>query len=282
METTKHKDHELIKKLIEAGNVKPPHLIGMPGTGKSQMLMNIAEELGLNYYSITITNQHGLGSMIGMNTAHGTYMTSAFREAYEKGGLFVIEEINNGDPSLLTILNDIELGKVSFPDKFNKVKKHKDFRIAATSNPSSVEGFSARQELDESTRNRFHEIEVALDYDLIAELTNNEIKTIIKRSNDIFRDNGMNKKLNLRDALELQKTLAILDQEQATRLLVGRLDPVLANEIKKMINETIVQIEEVEKNSHYKKKEEPELDLDDISTTSELFDKMKEKGEKDD
>jgi cobaltochelatase CobS len=110
-------------------------------------------------------------------TATGEYSSTLFRKAYEHGGVFLVDEIDNGNPNILAALNAALSGTVcAFPD--GMVKRHPDFRCIAAANTFGMGGsaqYVGRNKLDEATLDRFHRREVNYDTKLEAALFGQEL-----------------------------------------------------------------------------------------------------------
>jgi cobaltochelatase CobS len=53
---------------------------------------------------------------MGYMDAHGKLVRTLLREAYEHGGVFLLDEIDAGNPGVLTVLNALLAnGQVGFP-----------------------------------------------------------------------------------------------------------------------------------------------------------------------
>lgn len=97
--------------------------------------------------------------------AHGNYIPTEFRRRFEQGGVFLIDEIDRGNPGVLTALNQaIENGTCAFPDAM--IPRHPDFITVAAANTygtgASREYVGALQ-LDAATLDRF--VMLHWDYD---------------------------------------------------------------------------------------------------------------------
>jgi len=87
----------------------------------------VAEELKYKFFSVSMTRQTTLSSLIGFKNINGDYVRTQLRDAVEFGGLLLLDEIDAGDPNVLLCLNTLENGFMSFPDLI--VQKHPDFRL---------------------------------------------------------------------------------------------------------------------------------------------------------
>ncbi len=104
--------------------------------------------------------------------AGGSYVRTPFREAYENGGVILLDELDNGHPGLVAEINQATAnGYCAFAD--GMVQRHADTRIVATGNtfgrgPDRL--FVGRNILDAATLDRFVTVEVAIDERLEANL----------------------------------------------------------------------------------------------------------------
>ena len=170
----KHKLFNNIKSTLL--NNLPIYLYGPTGTGKSFVVSQIAEELKLNFH--LINSPQDSFQLLGYRDAHGNYHSTPYREAYEKGGIFFLDELDNSPEEVLVCINShIGSNFADFPDK--KVKKHEKFRFISAGNTKGRGEstlYSARNRIDESTLNRFVIFDFNFDSDLELKLVNNNEK----------------------------------------------------------------------------------------------------------
>jgi cobaltochelatase CobS len=145
-----------------------PFLVGPAGSGKTTLAMQVADALKRKFYAENrVTSEYKL---LGYMDATGKYVRTQFREAYEKGGVFLLDEVDASDPDVLTTFNSaLANGMCPFPDKL--VQAHKDFVALAAGNTfgrGADRQYVGRNQLDAATLDRFVVIEV--DYDEVAEL----------------------------------------------------------------------------------------------------------------
>ncbi|MBO7645130.1 MAG: AAA family ATPase [Alphaproteobacteria bacterium] len=147
----------------------PVMLVGPAGCGKSTLLYKVSQKLELPYYPMSVNSHTTVYDIVGYKNANGDYVGTAFRDAYEKGGIFSFEEIDAGNPNVLTVIHqaldtsDFYL----FPD--GSVKKHKDFRLCASANTygnGPTRQYVGRNPLDAATLDRFAVVDVDYDEDL--------------------------------------------------------------------------------------------------------------------
>lgn len=132
-------------------------LTGSAGSGKTHASAQVAEALGLKFYALSVGAQTSKSDIVGFIDAGGTYRSTPFRQAYEKGGVFVMDEIDAGNSNVLIQINSaLSNGICSFPDK--QVKAHKDFHFIATANTygkGESMKYVGRNRLDAATLDRF-------------------------------------------------------------------------------------------------------------------------------
>jgi MoxR-like ATPase len=141
-------------------------LSGPAGSGKTSVATKIAEALKLTLWPLSVGAQTTKTDLFGFIDGNGKYHTTPFREAFEKGGVFLLDEIDAGNPNVLVALNSALSGapEIFFPDGL--VKRHKDFRCIAAANTwgyGADRQYVGRNQLDAATLNRF--LQVTFDYD---------------------------------------------------------------------------------------------------------------------
>ncbi len=140
-------------------------MVGPAGTGKSHMAQQAAEAVGLASYSISLSPQTPASALLGYMQAAGEYVSTLFRKAYESGGLFHFDEVDNAHPSVLAVVNSaLANGHMAFPDKM--VARHDDFLVVASANTygrGATRAYVGRQQLDAATLDRFTMITIDID-----------------------------------------------------------------------------------------------------------------------
>jgi MoxR-like ATPase len=101
---------------------------------------------------------------------------SLFREAYENGGIFLLDEVDAGNANVLTLLNSaLSNGYFSFPD--GVVKRHENFRCVAAANTfgnGADRQYVGRNQLDAATLDRFVKLNWKYDTALEGRLCTNK------------------------------------------------------------------------------------------------------------
>lgn len=187
-------------------------LTGEKGSGKTTLVEQVAAELELKFYSISMTRQTTLSHLLGFMSVNGTYVPSLLKECFENGGLFLLDELDAGDPNVLLALNTIENGYITFPTGL--VRAHADFRLVATANPQDQHSFyTGRTKLDAATMDRFDEIEIPRDEDLERSLVDPDTFRRMALIRTVLEDTNSAIVVSMRDSMRYQvrKGLGLLD-----------------------------------------------------------------------
>lgn len=145
-------------------------VVGPAGSGKTTAARTAAKLLALDYYERSMGPQTSQWDLLGYLSPDGVYVPGILRTAYEHGGVLMLDEIDNANASVLTVLNSaVANGHCTFPD--GEVKRHADFVLIASGNTygrGSDRLYVGRQPLDAATLDRF--VVLDWDYDESAEL----------------------------------------------------------------------------------------------------------------
>jgi cobaltochelatase CobS len=150
-----------------------PFLVGPAGSGKTTLAKQVAKVLKRKFYAENrVTSEYKL---LGFVDGHGRYVRTQFREAYEKGGGFLLDEVDASDADALVSFNAaLENGFCAFPDKL--VPMHKDFFCIAAGNTfgrGADRQYVGRNQLDAATLDRFAILEMDYDEDFELQLAGN-------------------------------------------------------------------------------------------------------------
>jgi MoxR-like ATPase len=144
----------------------PVWMQGPPGTGKSRMPEQVAAALDLPHYSYSCSEQKAESTLWGLLDANGRYRGTLLRQAYEHGGVFVLDEIDAGNPNTTAGLNTLlSNGYAPFSDG-TMVRQHPDFVILCNANTAGLgpeSGYIGRMGVDLATRDRFVTVHVPID-----------------------------------------------------------------------------------------------------------------------
>lgn len=158
--------HNQLEELIRITALRLPILmVGMAGTGKTFSAEQAATALGLPFYTMSVGAQTSKSDIIGYMNANGGYVRTMFREAYENGGVFLMDEIDAGNANVLIQINAaLSNGVTAFPDTM--IKRHKDFVFIASANTFGTgmnRQYVGRNQLDAATLDRFTVVEWNID-----------------------------------------------------------------------------------------------------------------------
>ena len=157
--------HKIFDKVLRAVRAQVPVcLVGPAGSGKSTLAQQIAEELGVEFYvNGAVDSEYKLK---GFMNAYGQPVTTGFLEAYTKGGLFLLDEIDASNPQALVALNGaIANDFIDMPDG-RRAAKHPNFYCMAAANTygrGADRVYVGRNQLDGATLDRF--AHMYMDYD---------------------------------------------------------------------------------------------------------------------
>jgi hypothetical protein len=168
-------NNQLIEKLYS--NKINFYLWGQAGTGKTEKILKLAEKHNDIVKTMSVTPLSTKGEFYGFISVDGSrYISTPFREAYENGYVFLLDEMDNISQNLAVSLNQsLSQSVLTFPDK--TVKKHENFRFLGTGNTNGMgsnSAFSGRQKLDYSFKDRFVSIEWEFDENLELSLASNK------------------------------------------------------------------------------------------------------------
>ena len=152
-------------------------LVGPAGCGKTFIAEKIAEALDLSFHSLSVSIGMSESQLAGWLVPTGDggkfeYRRSSFVQAFEEGGVFLLDEVDAGDANTMTFINTALANNfMGVPNRYNNpvAKKHEDFVCIAAANTYGTGAdrmYVGRNQLDEATLDRFRVGTVEMDYDL--------------------------------------------------------------------------------------------------------------------
>lgn len=138
----------------------PVFLTGAAGTGKNVLCKQIAEAMGLDFYFSNAVTQEF--KITGFIDANGNYHETQFYQAFTKGGLFMLDEIDASVPEVLVCLN-AAIANRYFDFPHGRFEAHDSFRIVAAGNTYGTGAdaqYTGRYQLDASSLDRFGKVEI--------------------------------------------------------------------------------------------------------------------------
>jgi len=159
--------HSVLPDVLLAvqGNL-PVWLQGPPGTSKSTMAFQTSEALGLAFHPVSCHEMMTRTDLFGYSDANGIDHRTPLWDAYENGGILLLDEIDNGNPNLLAALNSAMSNGHCVFGSGTVVQRHDDFRVIATANTAGLgpeAGFIGRNGVDLATRDRFVTLRVPIE-----------------------------------------------------------------------------------------------------------------------
>ncbi len=141
-------------------------LAGPSGSGKTTAAMAVAKSLNLPFYFLGAMEDPF--AILGYMDASGKLVRTPAREAYENGGVLLLDECDSYSPSATVALNAmLGNGMCAFPD--GVIKRHPDCIIVAGANTwghGATHEYVGRNKLDTAFLKRFAQIAWGYDSDL--------------------------------------------------------------------------------------------------------------------
>lgn len=198
--------HEMTEEVLSyIGARLPVLLVGPAGSGKTHIAILCSKLLGLDYYSISVNEQTSKSDFLGYKDANGVLVETNFRKAYQNGGVFIIDEIDAGNPNILTVVNSALSNETCpFPD--GMIARHEDFVCVCTANTFG-EGESlqyiGRNILDAATRDRFASLYIDYSDTLEKSLIPN-FRPLLLELREHFKKNNVMHVISTRSGIRLE------------------------------------------------------------------------------
>ena len=181
----KHAHQPLLDAAIEAD--VPAYLYGEAGSGKSTAAEHAAEARDLALRAISLCATTSKTEILGYRDANGNYQSTGFREIYEDGGIFLFDEMDNGNPGITSVINRaIANFTGEFPD--GAIERNWNTRIIAAANTigkGATAQYVGRNPIDAATLDRFAMIPWDIDEALETQIMGLEIPDDEKNEIDI-------------------------------------------------------------------------------------------------
>lgn len=175
-----NKPHPLFKKVLalvvnDRVTGRYPWLFGDAGSGKSTIAKQIADALGLPFYSVSSLQQKY--ELEGYTDATGKLVETVFYKAAKEGGIFLFDEASTTSAEVQVAFNSMLANLwYNFP-KEGMINAHPDFHIIAADNTTGRGGnstYSARFQMDASTLDRYTAIRVEYTEELDMAMAEND------------------------------------------------------------------------------------------------------------
>lgn len=171
------KTHPVFKRVLRlAARRKNIFLPGPTGCGKTHLAAQVAKALKLPFAMVSCSAGMSEGQLNGRLLPVGKggtfeYVISKFVEHYEKGGVFLMDEMDAADANVLLVVNAaLANGHMPVPNRPKKPEatRHKDFICIAAANTWGTGAdrmYCGRNQLDGATLDRFLIGSCPMDYD---------------------------------------------------------------------------------------------------------------------
>lgn len=158
--------HYLTEQIAQVCNIGVHQmLVGPAGGGKTTCCEKVAEILDLKFYPMSVGPQTTKSDLLGFIDAAGNYHTTPLREAFEHGGLLLLDEVDAANAGVLTIINALLAnGYCSFPDGVKQ--RNENFRCICACNTygrGAEREYVGRNQLDAATLDRFAVVDFEYD-----------------------------------------------------------------------------------------------------------------------
>jgi len=161
------------------------YIYGPTGTGKSRAISDAAKQLGLPFFKKLVGSQMTESSLLGYMDGHGKYVEGITHKPFTEGGVFLMDELDNGNPNTNLVLNGLCDGELAFPCGMRY--RHKDFVVVGTANTTghgATLEYCGRNRIDAALTNRLvfvswpldEELELAIALEELKRFPNGELK----------------------------------------------------------------------------------------------------------
>lgn len=154
-------------------------MTGPRGSGKTTLGQQIAEALDVPFGFISVTRGISESQLYGRWTPKNEFCEAPLWEMMDKPGVFLLDEIDCGDPNTLLACNSIMANGIAVNPYTGEVKeRHEEFIILGAMNTTgrgATAEYNSRERLDAATLDRLALMRVDYDRELEAEILSDEV-----------------------------------------------------------------------------------------------------------
>jgi MoxR-like ATPase len=135
-------------------------LVGARGSGKTHAAEQVARSLGLAFDAVSMsggTTERAFWGTTTIRDGNMVWKPSRFVEMFRAGGVFLIDELDKADPTVVTALNmATSNGYICPVDSDERIVRHDQFIVVAGANAlASDRAYTGSTRLDASSLDRF-------------------------------------------------------------------------------------------------------------------------------
>jgi len=157
--------HEAFPGLLRRCTAQQPKdrnvlLLGPRGSGKTHAAEQVARSLGMRFDAVSMsggTTERAFWGSTTIRDGNMTWKPSRFVDAFRTGGVFLIDELDKADATVVTALNmATSNGYICPADSDERITRHADFIVIAGANAlASDRAYTGSTRLDASSLDRF-------------------------------------------------------------------------------------------------------------------------------
>lgn len=157
--------HEAFPGLLRRCTAQKPKdrnvlLVGPRGSGKTHAAEQVARSLGMAFDAISMsggTTERAFWGSTTIRDGNMAWKPSRFVDMFRTGGVFLIDELDKADPTVVTALNmATSNGYICPADSDARIERHADFIVIAGANAlASDRAYTGSTRLDASSLDRF-------------------------------------------------------------------------------------------------------------------------------
>ncbi len=208
------------------------YLYGGAGTGKSTLAKDFADALKRPFYALTLGFDTTKSDILGFKTIGGEYITTPIIEAFTRGGVVLLDELDACGGQALLYINGILSARVgeTIQTPNGPATRHPEFFCIAAGNTigtGATAKFSGRCALDDSTRRRFAFIEITTPREIEEAETSADFVQWLDTLRGRITRAAIEIEINLRDAIAIFDLARTLDgnRAEALKILFPELTP---------------------------------------------------------